>query len=582
MPSRHPMLGRTSAVFSALLLVNAAGSGQQTTELVSASSSGVQGTGSSVAPVISADGLFVAFESTAKDLTPGHTNFWDDIFVHERQTGITEIVSVDSSGNEGNSSSSLPAISADGRFVAFESLASNLVPGDTNTSPDIFVRDRQAGVTERVSVDSFGNQADTASFAPSLSEDGRCVAFASFAHLVPGEVTAEQDIYVHDRQTGITELVSVDSSGNQANGEAFEPFISADGRHVAFHSTATNLVPGDTNGLGDIFVHDRQTGVTERVSVDSSGNQANGAAHEPVLSGDGRNVAFHSSASNLVAGDTNGLLDAFVRDRQTGTTERASIGFCGQPGERSLLRAVDLDRWPLGCVLEPCQQPGSRQHHRWPARSLRSRPPDEGHGNRQSRFRRRRRQRPQPTPDHLCRWPVRSFRELGHQPGAWRNQRWLRHLCPRPFVQRQCRQLLHRRDVGQQLHRHARHDRHRQLLGTVRFRRRAFASEGQKDGLFFFGQNGRQANAWGNGTSYQCVVAAGQARHPSSGNGTVGACDAIFSQDLNALWCPSCPKPKNVPLPSKKLQIQFWYRDPGNTSNQPTSLSDAIEVTVCP
>jgi subtilase family serine protease len=142
------------------------------------------------------------------------------------------------------------------------------------------------------------------------------VAFESYAsNLVPDDTTGTRDVFVHDRQTGATELVSVDSSGNQGNGDSEVRAISGDGRYVAFLSFASNLVPGDTNGFIDVFVHDRQTGQTTRVSVDSSGNQGNGDSYEPKISADGRYVTFDSLASNLVPDDTNGKYDVFVRDR---------------------------------------------------------------------------------------------------------------------------------------------------------------------------------------------------------------------------------------------------------------------------
>jgi Tol biopolymer transport system component len=189
---------------------------------------------------------------------PGDTNGANrDIFVRDRQSGQTELVSVSSAGVQGNYGSSNPTISADGRFVAFESSASNLVPGDTNgANGDIFVHDRETGQTERVSVSSAGAQGNYGSVDPTISADGRFVAFRSEANnLVPGDTNDRPDVFVRDRQTGETERVSVSSAGTQGNGHSVHPTISADGRFVAFESSASNLVPGDTNGAnGDIFV----------------------------------------------------------------------------------------------------------------------------------------------------------------------------------------------------------------------------------------------------------------------------------------------------------------------------------------
>jgi Tol biopolymer transport system component len=247
--------------------------------------------------------------------------------------GSTERVSVDSAGNQGNNGGDEPAISADGRFVAFVS-ADNLVPGDTNDNLDIFVHDRKTGATERVSVDSAGNQANVigSTSEAAISADGRFVAFNSANNLVPGDTNDNFDIFVHDRKTGATERVSVDSAGNQGNGAAVAA-ISADGRFVAFQSVADNLVLGDTNGAIDVFVHDRKTGATERVSVDSAGNQANYESVSPAISGDGRFVAFVSLADNLVPGDTNGTYDVFVHQVHHHKTKVAETGGADLAGE---------------------------------------------------------------------------------------------------------------------------------------------------------------------------------------------------------------------------------------------------------
>ncbi|HAL29388.1 MAG TPA: hypothetical protein DCP20_01540, partial [Coriobacteriia bacterium] len=189
-------------------------------------------------------------------------------------TGITERVSVASDGAEANgwSPSGIPSISADGRYVAFGSDATNLVADDTNGEIDIFVHDRVTGITERVSVASDGSQGNGALLRPAISGDGRCVAFLSLAtNLVPGDTNGLSDVLVHDRVTGVTERVSVASDGSQGNGRCLWVSISEDGRYVAFASDSTNLVMDDTNGADDIFVHDRVTGITERASVASDG-----------------------------------------------------------------------------------------------------------------------------------------------------------------------------------------------------------------------------------------------------------------------------------------------------------------------
>jgi Tol biopolymer transport system component len=264
---------------------------------------------------------------------PGDTNDRLDVFVHDRATGETTRVSVDSSGAQGDGFSLYASISADGRFVAFASNATNLVPGDTNGCYDAFVHDRLTGTTERVSVDSSGAESDKDTSSSMISGDGLSVCMATAAALAPGDTNNLLDVYAHDRVTGQTTRVSVSSSGQQGTGTSRNPSISADGRIVAFQSLASNLVPNDTNSAADVFVHDRMTSTTTLVSVDSAGGQGNSTSATPSVSADGSLIAFASGASNLVAGDTNGETDVFVHDRTSGSTTRESLGSGGLEGD---------------------------------------------------------------------------------------------------------------------------------------------------------------------------------------------------------------------------------------------------------
>ncbi len=304
-----------------------------TTTRVSVASNGTQANGESRRPAISGNGIYVAFESDATNLVSGDTNGATDIFVYNRQANTIKRVSITPAGAQANGDSTYPAISADGRYVAFQSAATNLIGGDSNGAEDIFVHDTQTAAVTRVSVDSSGKQANQPSLDPAISADGRYVAFRSMAsNLVNGDTNNRWDIFAHDRQTGATTRVSVATGGTQANGDSNALAISGDGRYVAFDSAASNLVTGDTNNWEDVFVHDRQTGKTERVSVGASGVQATSWSNNPAVSGDGRYVAFDSNASNLVAGDNNYSKDIFMRDRQTGQTFRVSVDSNGTQG----------------------------------------------------------------------------------------------------------------------------------------------------------------------------------------------------------------------------------------------------------
>ena len=249
--------------------------------------------------------------------------------------------SIHSNGTQANGPSNFSAVSQDGRFVAFDSTANNLIGLDTNVASDIFVRDHKTDKTRRVSIRSNGVQANGPSQLPDISDSGRFVTFSSTAtNLVPGDTNLTSDIFVHDRKTDKTTRVSTLSNGNQSNGPSTLPNISGNGRFVSFESTATNLVPGDGNGVSDIFVKDRKTGKTRRVSLKSNGAQSNGPSLYSDISGNGRYVTFTSAATNLVNGDTNTVLDVFRHDRNTKNTIRVSIGSVGEANDDSLLSTV--------------------------------------------------------------------------------------------------------------------------------------------------------------------------------------------------------------------------------------------------
>jgi Tol biopolymer transport system component len=284
-------------------------------------------------PSISADGRWVAYSSLADNIVPNDTNGAFDVFVRDTQGSQTTRVSVSSAGAQADASLGYSAISADGRIVVFDGDATNLVAGDTNGTGDVFVRDLQTSQTTRVSVNSSGVEGNNLSTNPGVSGDGRYVIFSSTAsNLVPNDTNAAYDVFVHDRQTGQTTRVSLDSSGNQGSGDSSWGVISADGRFVAFESAAPDLVANDANGVPDIFLRDLQTGVTTIVSVDSGGVQANNGSGAAAISADGRYVSFFSAATNLVAGGTTAPLSVFRRDVQAGITELWSADSSGAEG----------------------------------------------------------------------------------------------------------------------------------------------------------------------------------------------------------------------------------------------------------
>jgi hypothetical protein len=297
--------------FTSHVFVHNMGTG--TTTIVSVTSSGTLANGSTFSGTLSDDGRYIVYDSLATNLVSGDTNGKQDVFVHDLNTGTTRRISVGPGGVQGNNPSIGATISGNGRYVAFISSATNLVNEDTNGNYDVFRYDMQTGEMKLVSISSSGEQGNGSSNSAALSEDGRYVAFESLAsNLVSGDTNAKADVFIHDMATGETILLSTDSSGTQGNNDSYPPVISDNGRFVAFDSIASNLVSGDNNGFRDIFLHDVATGETRRISVDASGTEGNGNSYFPSISDDGKFVAFESDASNLVSGDTNGRSDVFL------------------------------------------------------------------------------------------------------------------------------------------------------------------------------------------------------------------------------------------------------------------------------
>ncbi|MEX2159938.1 MAG: dockerin type I domain-containing protein [Dehalococcoidia bacterium] len=313
-----------------------------TTTLVDAFG-GVQANRPAVSPSISSEGQQVVFESEADNLVPADMGGFGDIFLRDFITGTIARVSVSSGGEAGNDDSMTPSISGNGRFVTFTSLADNLAPDDANTDRDVFVRDRLMFTTELASVATSGTHGNFASgglgAGPArISSDGRYVVYGSFANnLVPDDGNGRDDAFIRDRETGVTERVSVSSEETEGSGHSYYPSTSDDGRYVVFFSDAEDLVPDDSNMRSDVFLRDRQLGTTGRLSNGMAGQEANGASSFPVISAGGRFVAFQSSASNLVPNDS-AATDIFLLDRDSGVIERRTSG-----GGASTTPAISAD-----------------------------------------------------------------------------------------------------------------------------------------------------------------------------------------------------------------------------------------------
>ena len=276
---------------------------------------------------ISRSGRYVAFESRASDLGPADTNDDWDIYVWDRKKGSKVRASVAFGGDAGGASGLNSHLSANGRFVVFQSSDTDLVDGgDAGFDSDIFVRDLKKGVTTRVSVDSAGVEAaEGQSHNPFVSASGRWVVFQADAPLVPDDDNELADVYLHDRKEGTTVRVSVDSAGAQVEGDSLGASVSANGRYVVFESTAPDLVENDRNGDNDIFLRDMKLGTTVRLSVNAAGEEGDDVSTQAMISGNGRYVVFASTATNLVENDGEGNFDVFLRDLKLGTIERVSV-----------------------------------------------------------------------------------------------------------------------------------------------------------------------------------------------------------------------------------------------------------------
>jgi Tol biopolymer transport system component len=313
----------------------------QSTSLISADSVGAEGDGPSGNAVISDNGNYIAYQSEATNLlgAGNDTNAVADVFVYNRLSGVTTLVSVDSAGNQATGHSWEPALSADGSVVVFSSVATDLLsPGiDSNGVADVFVR--HGPLTERVSVSSTGAESNDESRRPAVSGNGTLVVFESNAsNLIAGDANTVSDVFLRNRVTGTTIRLS-EVAGVGGDDGSFDAAISADGSTAAFISRATNLVSGDNNAQQDVFVVDLGTGTIERVNTTWDGGEADGYSRRPSLSADGRYVVFDSVASNLVPGPNYGGPNVYVHDRVTRITERVSLSVYGGQGDARSRRA---------------------------------------------------------------------------------------------------------------------------------------------------------------------------------------------------------------------------------------------------
>ncbi len=269
------------------------------------------------------------------------------MYLLDRATNALELISISNTGALGNNGSFDPAISDDGRYVAFYSAASNFYSGDIAGIADLFVRDRQTGTTSLVTVGTNGN-ANGQSLEPMFTADGRTLIFSSVAsNLIAGDTNGSTDLFVRNLDTGVTSRINPNTTPpNIGNESTLGGDISADGRFVAFQSFSDDIVAGDTNLTSDIFVLDRVTNIYQRVSTSSNGTQANGSSERRSISDDGRFIVFDSRASNLTADGGVTSFNIFLKDRLTGQTKLISRNYNGGAANESRRPEISGDgRW---------------------------------------------------------------------------------------------------------------------------------------------------------------------------------------------------------------------------------------------
>jgi Tol biopolymer transport system component len=496
-----------------------------------------------------------------------------DVFVRDMQSGVTELVSLSSAGIQGNGVSYFGRITPDARFVCFISAANNLaVPSDPDAYADVFRRDRLGGTTVKVSLSSSGAAPDGESGNCDLSDDGSRIVFTSAAtNLVAGDANGLQDVFLRDLAAGTTLLVSRGLGGGGGNGDSFQPRISGDGRWVVFGSGASDLVAGDTNGDYDVFRCDLETGVLERLSVSSGGQQANGPSLEPVVSRDGRITVFASSATNLVGGDTNGWQDLFARDALLGTTELVSQSQEGAAGNyTSFSAAISADgryvafttgatnltappTFMPGCVALLDRDSGAVQATSFSRCGV---PLDQL-------------LMPEISPDgslvafvssaaHAVADDVNSHYDVFvHDPAAPAGAPPCTYCTIAP-TSSGCLPSISASGTPS-------------ASAASGFVLTVTGVDGQRNGLFIHGSDSI-TTPWGiNGPSYLCVFNQGRFGFQDAG-GTSGQCDGVMTFDWNAL--------ASWPQAGQSIMAQAWFRDP--PSQKGTHLSNAISFIAGP
>jgi hypothetical protein len=546
----------------ALIALSGVGSAQVQWEQISVSTTGTHVYGSAAS--LDDAGNRVVFWSSAPNLVPVDTNNTWDIFVRDRTSATTTLASVSSTGVQTNASSWNPSISGDGELVAFTTTASTLIPALANGSSQLYVHEVDTGVTEMVSLTPGGTAGNGFSSISSFSYDGRFVAFTSSStDLVAANVGTGSHVYVRDRLLGTTQWVSQPPSGTPSGFGSSGGKISRDGRYVTFQSWDDGLVTNDNNGLPDAFRADLLLGTIELVSVHPNGFSANGGAGLSSLSGDGRFVSFQSKNDWLAPNQVGSGENVYLRDLDKQLTRLVAATGYGAVGTTDVSDDGRIVTWPLitSIVPAPGAVPLDNVFYR-----------DMWQGGAPVNLTKN-------ANDVCVGGPISADGRIIVM-DTWSTNlgtpnvgvgvitatlpcRSAVSYCPQDLTSGGCAPAVS--GIGTP------------SVSMGSFDVQASAMPGKVNGLFFWSTVSDIPPFWGVQTKARCVLSPAVRTGIQSTGGTKGVCDGALTLDWFD-WASS--HPAKAPTVGTTVYVQGWFRDTGAASN--TAFTPALAFSICP
>jgi Tol biopolymer transport system component len=565
--------GRSLLFVPSFLVILGSAALAQGVRRVSVDLNGGEADGASGVVSVSSDGRRVAFESRATDLVPNDTNAMTDVFVRDLAAGTTQRVSVGTGGQQGEGHSKMGWLSRDGRWLAFSSFAN--FDGTSSPASRIYVRDLALSTTTLAVPIGTSN-------TPVISDDGRYVAFMSDSGaILPGDGNLMFDVYLRDRQTGAYECISVGMGGGAANNISEDPQLSADGRYVAFTSHADDLVPGDTNGLQDVFLRDRQLGTTIRVNVDVNGNQADYGV-QPSLSADGRFIAFQNMSA--LTSTPTPYPQIYVRDLVSGAIELASVDAQGAPANKYCMKPTLSPSGRFVAFTSHATNLAASDSNGHPdvyvrdrlagATKLASRTASGASGNQPSPAMVWERRGAAVTDTGTAVFSSSASNLVAGDTGAFDDvfvsdppAGPATPYCTAGTSFNGCQATLSSTGIPSP-------------TSPSGFVVTATGMDGNRSALFFYGISGTVAFPWGTSGSVICVKSPLQRTDVQTSTGTIGSCNGSLALDWNT-YRSTHPSAIGSPFAvATRVDLQAWYRDPASTKG--TQLSDALDFVVVP